>query len=246
MKIIIKSFNGIGDLLFVTPTLRVVKEAYPDSVIIVNTNRPSLLKNNPFVDKIETKNEGVFLDYPAPAGGMPPYQHHIISDWEIVCKAYNITTERPALKPELYIEKSSTKRKIIGVQIEHKGLWHNKKVWPYFKKLANENHFEPIPHITNNSMSNLVKKISGYKCVVCAEGGISHIAKALGVPAVVLYGGFADPLWNGYEDQTNLTSNVDCKYCYNAKPCERGYKCWDQISVSYVEDIALQMRNKLA
>jgi len=242
MNIIIKSFGcGIGDLLFVTPTFRVIKKAYPKSVIVVNTDRPSLLQNNPFVNKVGSKKEGVFLGYPAPAEGVLPTKHHILSDWEIVCKAYNLKTEMPELKPELYIKKSPIKRKIIGVQIEHKGLWYNKKVWPYFKTLANENHFESIPHIKNNSMRNLVKKISEYRCVVCAEGGISHMAKALGIPAVVIYGGFANPLWNGYEDQINLTSNVDCRYCYNMKPCKYNYRCWEQIPISLVKEKALEL-----
>ncbi len=240
-KIVIKSFHGIGDLLFATPSFRVIKEAYPSSRLIVNTHRPGLLINNPFVDKIGSKREGPYLAYPDPDSKKKPYQHHILSDWEIICRAYNLKTKKPLLRPELYIRNLSPKRDIIGVQIEHKGHWHNKKMWPYFKKLAGKKHFEPIPHIKENPMINLVRKIAEYKCVVCAEGGISHIAKALNIPAVVIYGGFANPLWNGYEDQINLVSDVNCRYCYNEEPCKNDYKCWKQIPIELVEKEVLKI-----
>jgi len=208
----------------------------------MNTSRPSLLNNNPFVDIIGHKNEGVFLGYPAPAEGIAPTKHHIISDWEIVCKAYNLRTKKPILQPELYVKDLPSKRNVIGVQTIHKGLWHRKKVWPFFEQLSKEPHFEFIPQITSgDKMLGLIKKIAEYTCVVCAEGGISHIAKALDIPAIVLFGGWANPKWNGYEDQINLVSIVDCSYCYNDIPCKGDYKCWKTISVNYVKEIALKM-----
>jgi hypothetical protein len=241
-NVIIKSFNGIGDLLFVTPSFRVIKKAYPNCKIIVNTNRPSLLEHNPFVDEVGRKDEGVFLGYPAPAEGIAPVEHHIISDWKIICYAYGLETEKPDLQPELYIKDLSSSRNGIGVQVLHKGYWHNKKVWPYFQELSQRDGMEAIPDITSgDKMKELVKKIASYSVVVCAEGGISHIAQALGIPAVVLYGGFADPEWNGYSNQVNITKVVDCSYCYNQSPCKGDYKCWKQIYVPYVEELAKQL-----
>ena len=79
--ITIKSHNGIGDLLFVTPALRVIKEKYPDCHLIVNTNRPSLLQNNPYVDEVGVKNEGVFLGYNAPDTGKLPDKHQEPEDF---------------------------------------------------------------------------------------------------------------------------------------------------------------------
>jgi hypothetical protein len=238
--IVIKSFNGIGDLLFVTPTLRRLKEDTPHRVI-VNTNRPGLLQNSPFVDEVGTQNEGVFLGYPAPDCEGLPYQHHILSDWEIVCAAYEVQTSRPSLYPELFITDLPEKRDVIGVQTMHKRYYHGKRIWTHFDRLAECEGFEAIPLIGSDvdPMIELVKKIAEYKCVVCAEGGISHIAAALRMPAVVLFGGFSDPEWTGYPSHRNLVSYIRCRHCFDMNPCELGLKCWDshEFSLNYVKEI---------
>lgn len=247
MNIIVKQFAGIGDCLFVTPALHVIKQAYPDSFITYNTNRGSLLKGNPWVDKIGNKNEGFRGHYIAPASTGIPTKHHIIAVWEMICNAYKLQTPQPALKPELYIKDMSVKKEIIGVQVIHKGLWHYKKVWPYFKELAKQTGFQPIPEIVKkDKLQNLVRQIASYKVVVCAEGGISHIARALDIPAIVLFGGFANPSWNGYKEQINIENSVDCSYCYNETPCKGDYKCWKAISVNYVKEIALKKAKQYA
>ncbi|RLC88829.1 MAG: hypothetical protein DRJ03_00905 [Chloroflexi bacterium] len=240
-EIVIKSFNGIGDLLFVTPTLRVIKQTYPDCRIVVNTNRPELLINNPFVDVINRDREGVFLGYPDPIHRKHPTQHHIISDWEIVTKHYGLVTERPELKPEIYLPfKHGEGGGPIGVQVFHKGHWDGKKVWDGFPYLAAKSGFRKIPKCA--SMQALCEFLTSCKGVVCAEGGISHLCRALDVPCIVIYGGFADPKWNGYKEQINVQQHTSCSYCYGSQACERPngvYKlCMKQITVAQVQGIA--------
>lgn len=235
-QIAIKSFNGIGDLLFVTPTLKVIKEAYPNVEITVNTNYPTLLLSNPFVDVIGHENNGVFLGYPDPIHQVWPKKHHIISDWEIVCEAYNLRTRQPDLHPEIYwLDKGRPSTGMIGVQVMHKGHWHNKKVWPKFDELANRpGPFEAIPFFHDFNL--LVEYIASCKAVVCAEGGISHIAKAVGTPAIVIYGGFAHPDWNGYKEQINICNEKWCSYCYDPTPCKNKIErlCMKEITVVQV------------
>ena len=240
MDIVIKQFAGIGDCLLGTPAIHVIKQAYPSSFITYNTNHAGLLEGNPWIDKIGTEDKGVRPFYTAPASGEIPTQHHIIAAWKHICTAYGLDTEHPALKPEIYLEYSGVKSSLIGVQVLHKGLWHRKKIWPYFDELAKQSGFQPIPKIVGGDVvQKLVQLIASYQVVVCAEGGISHIAQAAGTPAVVLYGGFANPAWNGYVEQTNIESRVDCSYCYNLSPCKGDYKCWRAISVDYVRKTAL-------
>jgi hypothetical protein len=217
-----------------TPTLRVIKEAYPRAQITVNTNHPWIFDHNPFVSQVGREREGVFLGYPDPIHCVAPTKHHIHSDWEIICKKYGLETRKPALQPELYGIWKKVERFGVGVQVLHKGHWHKKKVWPYFEDLAALPGYEPIPHMTTPKM--LARKIASYSCVVCSEGGISHLAKCFGIPAVVIYGGFADPEWNGYSDQVNITNVMDCSYCYNTSPCEKEPErlCLREISVDQV------------
>lgn len=244
-QIVIKSFNGIGDLLFVTPALRRIKEAYPNRRIVVNTNRPSLLQKNPFVDKVGITDKGVFLGYPGVAEGVRPTQHHIITDWQIVCKAYNLLTQEPTLKPELYVPINRPKRDRIGVQVVHKrfATWHTKRIWPHFEELSRHPGFEPIEEVTGKEATidaELVKRIGEYRLLVTAEGGLTSIARALNIPCVVLYGGHMNPDWNGYTFHENLVSCVKCKWCWNDSPCPNNLMCWDEWTVDRVAQFALR------
>jgi len=243
----IQSHNGIGDLLFVTPALRRIKEAYPDCEVIVNTNKPTLLMGNPYVDKVNAGTDGVFLGYTAPDSGRLPAEHHILEDWRIICKAYNLITEPPDLRPELYIPNLPPKRNLIGVQTVHKGNYHNKRVWLGLVELSRREGFEAIPEIVDgDKMIGLVRKLAEYQAVVCPEGGVSHIAAALHLPAVVVFGGFSDPQWTGYPDHVNITSDIECRHCYNNNPCvnKEPFKCVQSISVQSVEEVAKALIKK--
>jgi ADP-heptose:LPS heptosyltransferase len=127
----------------------------------------------------------------------------------------------------------------IGVQIQHKGHWHSKKVWPFFSQLCQEPLFVPIPVLPD--LVSLVRFIAKCSLVVCAEGGISHIAKSQGTPAIVIYGGFADPSWNGYKEHINISRIMDCSYCYNPSPCkaEVERQCMREITVESIVQKAL-------
>ncbi|MES2033540.1 MAG: glycosyltransferase family 9 protein [Pseudomonadota bacterium] len=50
------------------------------------------------------------------------------------------------------------------------------------------------------------------------EGGLHHAAAAVGIPAVVLFGGFIPPQVTGYPDHANLTGGAD-KACGKLTPC---------------------------
>jgi ADP-heptose:LPS heptosyltransferase len=58
---------------------------------------------------------------------------------------------------------------------------------------------------------------------VLPEGGLHHTAAALGVPAVVIFGGFISPRQTGYAGQVNLFTGgapcgmrIPCKHCADA------------------------------
>lgn len=232
----IKSWNGIGDLLFCTPTLRAIKEVYPNAYIQVSTNCPQLLEGNPHVDKIDrVSKEGTFLGYDDPIHRKNPTCHHIKKDWEIIRDEYDLKElVEPQLKPEIYLPVAPERGATIGVQVIHKGHWDSKKVWSSFDELAKKPGFVAIP--TFKDHKEMVFAISRYKAVVCAEGGISHVAKAVGTPAVVIFGGFAKPEWSGYSDQINICNPQPCSYCYTPSACDNPIhkKCMAEITMDQV------------
>jgi len=55
------------------------------------------------------------------------------------------------------------------------------------------------------------------KLFIGGEGGLHHGAAAVGVPGVVLFGGFIPPSVTGYEMHTNLTGGAEA--CGSLNPC---------------------------
>lgn len=239
-RIEIQTHFGIGDALFLTPTLRRIKEAYVESLIRINTRHPVLFENNPYVDVISDVKRGTRLMYcdPTSCTGKPgkrPKCHHIEADWGIVAAAYGLRLKPPDLKPEVYFDYiRGAGRNDIGVQVIHKGLWHDKKNWGKFDELANRRGFRPIPLLRKmDDARALAEFLTDCRAIVCAEGGISHLCRALDVPCVVVYGGFADPRWNGYPEQVNITTSIKCGPCYSGDPCPMNppKECMRMISV---------------
>lgn len=68
------------------------------------------------------------------------------------------------------------------------------------------------------------------------EGGLHHGAAALGVPAVVLFGGFIPPQVTGYHGHINLTGGAEA--CGSLKTCQHCRQAMDRISVDEVMHVA--------
>lgn len=64
------------------------------------------------------------------------------------------------------------------------------------------------------------------------EGGLHHAAAALGIPGVVLFGGFIPPAVTGYAIHTNLTGGAEA--CGSLRPCDHCRAAMAAISVQEV------------
>ena len=236
MRFEIRRWGGIGDILMLTPTLRVLKETYPDSTIHVSTNIVSVLRENPYINQTTGSKQGKIAWYPAPNTYRKPHQHHIYSMWESVKRGFGVECPRPSLQPEIYVNHEDLKKKdLVGVQVRvDTGQWHNRKIWPRLETLSMEQGYEALPWC--NTIEEVVSTILSYKLVVCIESGISHLCKALGIPAVVIYGGFSSPKWAGYDDQINVVSNMSCAPCYGFLQCY-DYVCINKIEVDKIKEI---------
>lgn len=80
--------------------------------------------------------------------------------------------------------------------------------------------------------------MSGARAVVCHEGALHHGAAALGVPCVVIRGGFIGPRVTGYEGQADLYVE-DERYplgCGMRVPCEHCREAMQSITPGHVLD----------
>ena len=80
-----------------------------------------------------------------------------------------------------------------------------------------------VEHIDTPTFRHACAVLAKAKAAVLPEGGLHHAAAALGVPAVVLFGGFISPKQTGYATQTNLFTGgkpcgmrIPCKHCADA------------------------------
>lgn len=71
------------------------------------------------------------------------------------------------------------------------------------------------------------------KVAVLPEGGLHHGAAAVGLPAVVLFGGFIPPQVTGYSDHVNLTGGADVA-CGSWTKCNHCRAALDNIPVEEV------------
>lgn len=73
---------------------------------------------------------------------------------------------------------------------------------------------------TSTDIRQWLADITRYKAIICHEGGLHHAAAALGIPCVVIFGGFISPSITGYDLplHKNLTHAIE--FCGLIRPCQ--------------------------
>lgn len=84
-----------------------------------------------------------------------------------------------------------------------------------------------------------IATLSLAKLYIGPEGGMHHAAAAVGIPAVVIMGGFIPPQVVGYDGHVNLTGGAEA--CGTIGPCEHCKKAMAKISVEEVWDSATRL-----
>jgi hypothetical protein len=68
-------------------------------------------------------------------------------------------------------------------------------------------------HLTARQTAAAIRKSLFF---VGLEGGLMHLAKAVGRRAIVIYGGFLKPELSGYRENINIYVPVDCSPCFHS------------------------------
>lgn len=90
--------------------------------------------------------------------------------------------------------------------------------------------------ITVSSFREAAIALTRSRMAILPEGGLHHGAAAVGVRAVVLFGGFIPPVVTGYSSHTNLTGGADA--CGSLHPCKHCRQAMGAISVDEVVNSA--------
>ena len=79
---------------------------------------------------------------------------------------------------------------------------------------------EGVTHIETPTFLDACRVLSGTRAAVLPEGGLHHAAAALGVAAVVIFGGMTSPANTGYEAHVDLFESMG-----GASPCGMRLPC---------------------
>jgi len=252
---------GLGDILLCTPALRELKRRNPDCRLTFYTDIPVVIEGLPFIDRVrpscERPDDVIWLRYER---SLPPRRHiaRIIGDWI----GLDVRDVRPscAVREEL-VERyrrdwSGLPRPLVVVN-RSASDWTPNKEWPdeYWDALearlaaratvidigAQTNRATTRPDGSyldlrgQTTLPELIAAIAAADLHVAPITGTVHIAAAVGLPSVVIYGGYEHPDCTIYPGNIGFYSPVECAPCWLRTPCPFGMKCMHQITLEQVE-----------
>lgn len=94
-----------------------------------------------------------------------------------------------------------------------------------------------VEQLATGSFRDALSLLANASLYIGSEGGLHHGAAALGIPAVVLFGGFIPPSVTGYAIHTNLTGGAQA--CGSLKACRHCRQAMAAISIDDVTHAAL-------
>lgn len=221
---------GWGDDLITTAIVKKAK-AKSDKDICVGDGREifwsEIFENNPKISKKITKNCVWVNSYK----GRRPYIKDCLPDKVVWNEDFRVSPGEIFFRPE---ELRWKEKDFIYIEPNVKAGWCKNKDWGFDKwkqvvrALPNlrfiqgqgERLVEQKDTQTFRDACALLAKASLF---VGTDGGLHHAAAALGIPAVVVWGGFISPKILGYDTHINLHTGThscgirkDCKHCSDA------------------------------
>ena len=109
-------------------------------------------------------------------------------------------------------------------------------------QFIHKNSVRRLRGVTSLQMTNfreVIATLSLAKLYIGPEGGMHHAAAAVGIPAVVLMGGFIPPQVVGYDSHINLTGGAEA--CGSIQPCAHCEKAMQRIDVDEVTRHAITL-----
>ena len=133
--------------------------------------------------------------------------------------------------------------------------WSKEKYQWLAKTLRGEGHrvvqfchtgcsMDGVEQIKTPSFRHALAALKNAKLYIGPEGGLHHGAAAVGIPAVVIFGGFIPPKVTGYDSHINLTGGAIA--CGSIRPCEHCRQAMIAIRGREVYDAAKSLLEKVA
>lgn len=99
---------------------------------------------------------------------------------------------------------------------------------------------EGAEHVVTASMRQAAAVMATARAAVLPEGGLHHVAAAVGTPAVVIFGGFIAPAVTGYTTQQNIFTGEGLG-CGMRLPCPHCLDCMEKIKPEDILDRLMEL-----
>ena len=259
--------GALGDVLMCTPALRELKRRNPTCLVTFYTDFPVLVDGLPFIDHIRPMGEepldAIKLSYEQ---SIPPRRHitRILGD-RLGLAVRDVRPScmvRPELVERFQRDWSGLPRPLIVIT-RAAGAWTPNKDWPdeYWQLLVQRlaaratviDVGAAAAHLTaqpvgsyidlrgQTTLPELIAAIVTADLHIAPITGTVHIAAAMGIRSVVIYGGYEHPDCTSYPGNINLYSPVECAPCWLREPCPYGKKCLHMITPAQVESALHQL-----
>ena len=264
MKICVaRAHGGIGDILMMTPGIKALKKAGHEVHVAINREPETkdsyfeILKNNPSIDRIheykdvEKKEFDKFVDLTSVAY---PYEQagFKLGRAKIFARYMGVSIEDET--PILVLDESIYCENLIALHFfgaEKRRSWNKEKARRLINYLIKETsvnlllldneYYYPDSDRIISCEGVGVMKASGYlhsaKYFIGIDSGWMHIAGALDIPGLVLFGS-TDPITRikDYKYLDGLYTKSKCRGCFY-KPCEIKYNCMEEITLNEVIEV---------
>jgi ADP-heptose:LPS heptosyltransferase len=235
--------NGLGDSVMLSALLPFLRAGNPNRRIVIESPWKDLFRHNPHVDwatdrHLKTTKRHIRPSYRVRKRGDRPLLEQLMR-----C----IGAGGPAV-PRVYLtqdEIDAARRRYAGCYIavcpaSKKDFSANRKEWGLerFQELRDrlsEYDFVQIGVPDDPLLDNVTDArglpvrqsaavIQNAWFFLGLEGGLMHLAKAVGTRSVIIYGGYVRPEVSAYSENLNIHSDVECSPCYDShmpqKPCD--------------------------
>ncbi|MFH1761343.1 MAG: glycosyltransferase family 9 protein [bacterium] len=234
--VLLRRFSkGIGDNLMLSCLLPHLRNKYPSKKIVVETEYPELFQNNPYADFVTARH------IKTTARHLKPVYHISEKSTEhIITQMLGHIGITDFTEPKMYLieEEMAWARKeyssgYIAICPDFKKSFSaNRKEWAAenFRNLCallREFRFVQIGPAGSHLLEGVIDArglplrrsaavMANSIFFIGTEGGLMHMARALGKKAVIIYGGAILAGTSGYSENLNITNITECSPCFHS------------------------------
>ncbi len=235
--------NALGDNILLSVLLPHLRKQYPGKKIVVESPRKEIFYHNPHVDWVTDKHFKTTKRHLK-----PKYRITHENCDSIIQQILSYVSEKNNTLPEIYLLKNETEyikekypayyiticptgktkfsanRKEWGVN-KFQELIHLMPEFTFIQTgMPNDELLSGVIDARGLTIRQTAALLSSTILFIGLEGGLMHLAKAVGSKSAIIYGGYIQPKSSAYDDDLIFSTKPECSPCYTSErkqiPCE--------------------------